>query len=113
MLRRSLADTWPATPPAQPDELPATALYPYDSPLAFAARTAPTALGCAIGALPPEPPDWQRRTFDRRPVVLVATSESPGVPPIPNGADGLYHGERINVNGVGDLGADLRRAAGV
>lgn len=108
-LDRALVDTWPVTPPAQPDELPAQALAPYDAPLAFAARSSSGGVGCAVGALPVEPADWQRRTFVRHGVSVIAGNDSAGVPAIPRDADGLYHGERIDVNQVSDLGQHLQK----
>jgi hypothetical protein len=58
--------------------------------------------------LPAEPTGWLRRVFDPRPVpVLVADAQ--GVPKISNAADGLYHGERLDVAGIADLGQHLQK----
>ncbi len=103
---RSLPGTWPNVPPAQLEDLPAGAFLPYDTPVAFAASGGDGALGAVVGRLPAPPEAWLARSYDR-PAPPPLAAFDPGVPPIDEAADGLYHGERIELPVRADLGVLL------
>jgi eukaryotic-like serine/threonine-protein kinase len=108
-------DTWPNSPPSGLEEQPAGAFLPAQlppveplrlPPVAFAALTGEGSIGCVIGWLPPAPEAWLERTFEPRTVPIIPASDL-DPPRIETAADGLYHGERLDVTKVADLGAYL------
>ncbi len=103
---QALPDTWPNTPGTQLDEVAPGAFTPYDTSLAFLARSATGALGAPLGLLPETPPTWVARVFERRPFASLPDLDD--APPfIENAMDGLYHGERIDLTKI-DLGQHLQ-----
>src|SRR5207249_634496 len=62
----------------------------------------PGPIGCDVGLLPPEPPLWKQRTYERFPLATIPLPEA-DLPAIPTAPEGLYHGERIEL-GKFDLG---------
>ncbi len=104
---RALLETWPNYPPAQLDDLPAAVFWAYDPPVGFAAQAGPGPLGATVGRLPPEPVDWLPHTFDRPELKLAGVAPDPGEPAIDTTADGLYHGEAVDLPARADLGLFL------
>lgn len=104
---RVAADAWPPRALGILDETLAVKLLPFQTPAAFAATADHGPLGCEIGRLPPEPWQWKQRTFEKYPVaeVTLPDAESPEIPIV---ADGLYHGERIELGKINDLGSHLQ-----
>jgi serine/threonine protein kinase len=102
---RVVVEAWPISPPSNLEEQSADTFLTTASPFAYTALTGSGALGCVIGRLPPAPAHWQARTIEPAltPVLAAADSERP---PIDSTADGMYHGERLDLNKV-DLGAHL------
>jgi hypothetical protein len=102
---RVVVEVWPNSPPSNLEEHSANTFLPRSSPLAYSALTGSGALGCVIGRLPPAPVQWQERTLEPAVTpVLAALDNTP--PAISSAADGMYHGERLDLNKV-DLGAHL------
>ena len=108
-------DTWPNSPPSGLEDQPAGAFLPAQMPpveplrlppVAFAALTGEGSIGCVIGWLPPAPEGWLERTFESRAVPIIPTSNL-DPPKIETAADGLYHGERLDLTKVADLGVYL------
>jgi serine/threonine-protein kinase len=112
---RTVGDPWPLNPPSALDEQPADTFLPSRlevkagihtlAPVAFAALSEEGAIGAAIGRLPPAPETWLERTFEPRAVPVVSAVDE--TPRIDTAVDGFYHGERIDVAKVPDLGAYL------
>lgn len=98
----AVADVWPR-PLGALEEAPAALLDPQDTFAAFAATAGRGPLGCDLGRLPPEPPHWKLRTFERYAAVGVALPDA-DVPEIPTAPEGLYHGETIELDKVADVG---------
>jgi serine/threonine protein kinase len=104
-------ETWPKKTPAGLEEQDASTFVPAQSPVEFAALTHAGASGCVIGWLPPAPEAWLERIFEPRtvPIVPAAIYNARGEidpPKIDTDADGLYHGEVVDVTNV-DLGVHL------
>jgi serine/threonine-protein kinase len=108
-------ETWPNSPPSGLEDQPAGAFLPVQppsveplrlSPVAFAALTGAGSIGCVIGRLPVAPERWLERTFEPRAVPVIPRSDLEA-PTIETLADGLYHGERLDLTKVTDLGAYL------
>lgn len=109
LVDRTLIEAWPAAVPAHRDDLPAAAFLPHSTPVAFKARSAPGALGCPIGRLPPEPAAWLARAYERPPLKFDPLEELKVPPEIPVAADGLYHGGRLELASIPDLGQHLHK----
>lgn len=88
---------WPASLPADPCEIRRQV---------FESEEGQT--GCDLNQVPPGPESWLALTYEQ---VVLRSSElavkDDLAPSIPLAADGLYHGERLNVHEV-DLGKLLR-----
>ena len=106
---RSLAETWPTSPPPDIHLVPLDIFVPRPDPngdpVAFAALTSPSAVGCVIGHLPPSPEHSLVRAFAAETMPIITQSE-PNPPAIESPNDGLYHGEQLDLTKV-DLGAHL------
>jgi serine/threonine-protein kinase len=102
----SLAEAWPTRPLGALEELPASSADSQDSSAAFAATGGRGPVGCDLSRLPPEPPFWKQRTFERFAPIEVALPEA-DVPEIPTTPEGLYHGETIEVGKV-DVGLHVQ-----
>lgn len=102
---RAFAEPWPSQPPTALEDQSADAFLPADTPLHFAALSGPGAIGSVVGWLPTAPVNWRDRLFTQRSFTSIpgATSDLPGIEATD---DGLYHGERLDLNKV-DLGAYL------
>jgi serine/threonine-protein kinase len=98
-----LAASWPGSLPTRLDELPEHAFVAAGTPAGFAAQSGPGTIGCDIEVLPTEPTAWLERTFERR-FRPLPELEAETPPPIEPDTDGLYHGERIELNAKVDLG---------
>lgn len=96
---------WPAGVPDLAEVLP-EAFHP-DRTVAFMATSGPGMLGCDLERLPPVRDGWQRWTV-RRFVGVLPDTPHDGVPEIPDPGDGNYHGERLDLDRIGDLGVYLR-----
>jgi serine/threonine-protein kinase len=105
---RPLPRTWPALAHVQPAETLAEDYRPAGSSgVCFAATSGPGALGCDLEALPPARDNWLRLTYEQ---FIPAQVDLPpaSAPSIPAGADNRYHGERLDLARVADLGQYLR-----
>jgi serine/threonine protein kinase len=106
----ALARPWPAIVFTEPAVQPASAYNTASTPVAFRSSTAADRpLGCDLASLPPVTDDWLALTFDRFTATPPAPPDDPGPPTIDMAFDGLYHGERIDLGQVGDLGAYLEQ----
>jgi hypothetical protein len=102
------AKAWPSAFFPEPAELPAATYRTADSPVAFAASTeAEQLLGCDLDRLPPLHGNWLSLTFNRFPILAPSVPDNADPPPIPPSDDGLYHGERLDLNQT-DPGAYLQ-----
>ncbi|HEY7154655.1 MAG TPA: hypothetical protein VH575_11905, partial [Gemmataceae bacterium] len=100
--------SWPSAFFPEPAELPAATYRTADSPVAFAASTgAEQLLGCDLDRLPPLRGNWLSLTFDRFPILAPSVPDNAEPPVIPPSDDGLYHGERLDLNQT-DPGAYLQ-----
>ncbi len=106
----ALARPWPAVPRLDPAEASAedyrTAPAPT-TPVGYAATSGPGPLGCDLAALPPARTNWLALTFDPSPAPTPEMITAAAVPPVPNMADGHYHGGRIDLAATPDLGSFL------
>jgi len=102
---RAIGEAWPGSPPSSLEERPAATFAAANSPFAYSALTATSVVGCVIGRLPPAPESWLERTIEPRPAPIFANIEA-DAPRINPAKDGMYHGERLDLNKV-DLGAYL------
>jgi eukaryotic-like serine/threonine-protein kinase len=100
------SEPWPPRPLGAIEELSAMNLHPAETPAAFAATGGPGPIGCDLGALPPEPPYWKQRTFEKFPLAAIPLPEIEP-PEIPTAPEGLYHGETIKL-GKFDLGLHVQ-----
>lgn len=104
----AVADNWPRGLSGL-EEQPASTFLPGSSAVSFAALSGSGSIGCVIGRLPPLPEAWRELIGEQRKDLLVPTTEAfPfAVPTISTAQDGLYHGERLDLNKV-DLAEHLR-----
>lgn len=100
----ALVDNWPRGV-AGLEEQPAAAFLPATSPVSFAALTGSGSIGCIIGRLPKAPENWRESVGEQRKVPLVPIADAE--PAIDPAADGLFHGEVLDLNKV-DLAQHLR-----
>ena len=87
------------------EEQPASTFLPGFSAVSYAALSGSGSIGCVIGRLPPAPEAWRELVGEQRKVPLVPLTDA--APAIDAIADGLYHGERLDLNKV-DLAEHLR-----
>ncbi len=102
----TLNEIWPPRPLAPLEEVPAASLTPHDTLAAFSASAGRGALGCDLGRLPPDPPLWKQRTFEKYAAADVDLPD-PEPPEIPTAPEGLYHGERIDLGKI-DVGLHIQ-----
>jgi serine/threonine-protein kinase len=101
-------DPWPAAAFNDLAEIPTATYRTADTPVGFASSTAPDRpLGCDLDALPPVRDNWLPLTYDRFGASPPEPLTDAVAPDIPDPGDGLYHGERLDLNQV-ELGAYLQ-----
>jgi hypothetical protein len=103
----AVVDPWPRELTGL-EEQPASIFLPGASAVSYAALSGSGSIGCVIGRLPPVPEAWREWIGKQRNVDLVPVTEAvTGLAPvIDTVADGLYHGEVLNLNKV-DLAEHL------
>ncbi|HEY7315771.1 MAG TPA: serine/threonine-protein kinase [Gemmataceae bacterium] len=100
--------SWPTAVFPEPAELPASTYRTADSTVAFAASTGTDQLlGCDLDRLPPLRDNWLSLTVNRFAILAPNVPDDPDPPAISAPGDGLYHGERLDLNQI-DLGAYLK-----
>ncbi len=99
----ALVDTWPRGLSGL-EEQPCSTFLP-GAAVSFAALSGSGSIGCVIGRLPPVPEAWREWVGEQRKVPLVPLTDP--APVIDTIADGLYHGESLNLNKV-DLAEHVR-----
>ncbi len=110
----ALAPAWPAVPRHDPSEAPADEFRPAPapaSPVGYAATSGPGPLGCDPAALPPARTNWLALAYDGYPAPALEPLADDTAPPVPAVPDGRYHGGRIDLGQVPDLGAFLEQKA--
>jgi serine/threonine protein kinase len=100
----AVVDSWPRGISGVAEQ-PTSSFLPGASEVAYAALSGSGSIGCVIGRLPPAPESWRERIGEQRKVPLVPLTDA--APSIDAGADGFYHGERLDLNKV-DLAEHLR-----
>ncbi len=110
----ALAPTWPAVVRHDPSEAETEEYSPAPapaSPVGYAATFAPGPLGCDPAALPPVRTNWLALAYEGYPAPALDILNDDSAPPVPMTADGRYHGGRIDLASVPDLGAFLEEMA--
>jgi serine/threonine-protein kinase len=102
----SLPQAWSVGLPAEPAVEPALLYSTQNTPLGFRATFGAGWLGADLPALPFARPNWLALTTQPALVPRMEALDGGRFPPIPQGGDGLYHGERLDLNRI-DLGAYL------
>jgi serine/threonine protein kinase len=98
-------DPWPGQLFNEPATQSA-ATYTPEGGVAFRSSLDPTRpLGCDVAALPGER-TWMTAALDPS-VLTPETPRDSGAPEIPNPGDGKYHGERLDLTNLPDLGVYL------
>jgi hypothetical protein len=100
--------TWPAVLPPDPSETAPAAFRAIGAQVGYGATSVPGPLGCNVSSLPPCRSSWHALTYDRvtAPPLEVPALDQP--PQIPASNDGRFHGARLDLTKIGDLGAYLR-----
>jgi len=100
---------WPAPAVNEVETKPAATFRTLDTPLAFGATSDPDRpLGAPLDKLPAARDDWPALAAEHYPLPTIAYLD--GTPPaIPNLADGLYHGEVLDLATTPDVGAHLAK----
>ena len=102
-----LADPWPSGPPSALGDATREHILAHAGPVAFEgsgrhrARSAPSSVGCRAS-----PDAWVERVYEAKPAPRHAPVAF-ALPVIDDINDGLYHGERLDLNKV-DLGKHLQ-----
>jgi serine/threonine-protein kinase len=110
----ALAPAWPAVLRHDPSEAPPEEYRPAPapaSPVGYAATSGPGPLGCDPAALPPVRTNWLALASNSYPAPELDPLTGDSAPPVPEVADGRYHGGRIDLAQVPDLGAYLDESA--
>jgi serine/threonine-protein kinase len=104
---RTVSQPWPQGSPLPLEQTPPITYQTPGTPVCFAATSHADALGCDVRVLPAGRTAWLKRTYE--PFDLAPVALPDGTPPlVPAPADGLYHGERIDLGKV-DLGNHLQK----
>src|SRR5262249_27725413 len=98
----ALPASWPATLHQDPCETGIEDYRPVASPECPVAFTAPSLarpgpLGCDTAALPPVRTNWLTLAYGTFPAAAPDTIADEKPPPVPDDADGHYHGGRIDL----------------
>lgn len=101
-----LNETWPPRVSSGHGDAPVDFFQTRGTSAYFAATGSTGTVGASVAAVPPGPEKWALRTYEPHPIVTPALLDEAGPPVIPGAADGLYHGEKIDLGKV-DLGAHL------
>ncbi|HEX5271401.1 MAG TPA: protein kinase, partial [Gemmataceae bacterium] len=99
--------SWAKAAPTFPAEAPPSVYHTYPGPVGFAASTGPGALGCDLSRLPWVRSRWVDLSAERAMAGEVEALVTDNPPPIPEAADQLYHGERLDLDQI-NLGTYLR-----
>src|SRR5262249_43180304 len=100
------SNPWPDQPFNEPATVPAATYTPAKG-LAFASSLDPAQpLGCDLAGLPPARDHWLTSALDPSVLPPEAPADS-SAPEVPNPGDDRYHGERLDLTNVTDLGAYL------
>jgi serine/threonine protein kinase len=103
-------DRWPTAVSPELAEVSAQAYRSADTPVAFASSASEEELlGCDLARLPPSRDSWLSLTYERYPLVVPEVPEDDSPPQILPSTDGMYHGERLLMDGKSDLGAYLTK----
>jgi serine/threonine-protein kinase len=109
---RAASDCWPAAVTHDAAEAGAAAYQPAPfpaSPVGFAAAPGAGPVGCDVAALAPTRNNWVALAFERAVLPSLDVLSGSAAPEIPAALDGLYHGERLDLARVRDLGEYLRK----
>jgi serine/threonine-protein kinase len=110
----ALGPAWPAVARHDPSEAPSDEYRPAPAPasaVGYAATSGPGPLGFDPAALPPARTSWLALAYDGYPAPALEPLTDDTAPSIPTTADGRYHGGRIDLSQVADLGAFLDEMA--
>ena len=100
------SSSWPLSPRPEPAVGVADDYNTAGTPVSYAATSGPGPLGCDLAALPPVRENWLRWSYERFIPAPLNLDTGDTVPAIPVVSDGLYHGEKLDLDRV-DLGAYL------
>jgi serine/threonine-protein kinase len=112
----ALGQSWPGIAYAQAAEMPSAQFETRGTPAFFAATSHPGPLGSDLSALPPARGNWLALTYEPFVPALLEAGALAGAPLIPNFLDGRYHGGRLDLNQIPDLGKyllDMERTRGL
>jgi hypothetical protein len=106
----AVREPWPAAVSTASAELPAGHFRTAETPVGFASSvSADKPLGCDLDALPAGRENWGALTYERFAALAPEAITDASAPPVPVPGDDLYHGERLDLDQVPDLGLHLRR----